>query len=420
MVERALARRAGWSLGDQVLASATNFGLLVVVARSVSPSDFGLFAILMAAYGLVAYVGRGLTSDPLVTRYSAAGREQWAGAVRGSLAAAVATGVAVAAAVALTAVALPGGLREATAAFAVVVPGVLLQDHLRFAFFSSGRAAHAFVNDLVWTLAQLGAIGVALMVGSPSVATLVLLWGASGTLAALIGLVQVGVLPDPRRLRWWFAEHRDLWGFYSVENGLMQVTNILVLAILGAVGGLAAAGTLRAAVAIFGPLIVLGLGVMAIGVPELARLAARNPAAVPRASLAIGGLLGLVTLLWGAGALLLPDQVGAALFGETWALAHPILLFTTIDGAAAMFVLGPFMGLRALGSARRSLGVRSALGLGRLAVASVGAALGGVSGAAIGFAVAAPVQVVAWSGQVVAAGKQPATSSSSPSPREEV
>lgn len=418
MVERALARRAGWSLGDQVLASATNFGLLVVVARSVSPNDFGLFAILMAAYGLIAYVGRGLTSDPLVTRYSGAGREQWVGAVRGSTVAAVAAGVVIAAVVALTAMMLPGGLRDATAALALVVPGVLLQDHLRFAFFSSGRAAQAFVNDLVWTLAQLGSISVALLVGTPSVATLVLLWGASGTLAALIGLGQLGVLPDPRRLRWWFAEHRDLWGFYSAENGLLQITSILVLVILGAVGGLAAAGTLRAAVAIFGPISVLGLGVMAIGVPELARLAARDAAAVRRASLVIGGLLALLTLAWGAGALLLPDRVGEALFGQTWTLAHPILLFTTIDGAAAMFILGPFMGLRALGSARRSLRVRSALGLARLAVASGGAALGGVSGAAIGFAIVAPVQVAAWTGQIVAASKQHETRSSSPTPRE--
>jgi O-antigen/teichoic acid export membrane protein len=387
-------------LADQVLASATNFGLMLIVARSVPADQFGTFALVMATYTLVAYIGRGMSSDPLTTRFSSVPREEWANGVRGSTSAVLVFGLAAAGLVLLVSRLLPSPVGDAVAAFAVVIPGVLLQDHIRFALFALGRPARAFVNDAIWALAQIGGVVWILAVGSLSVAEVVLVWGGSGTAAALVGLLQLGERPRPSRTLWWLRGQRDLWGFYTIENALLQVTNILVLAVVGYVGGLAAAGSLRAATLVFGPLIVLSLGVLAVGVPELARLADRRPSDVRTAAIGIGAALALVGAAWGVLAHALPPSIGAFLLGGTWALAVPILLFVTVDVVASLFVLGPFMGLRALGSGRRSLNARVAFGVVRLVAASVGAMLGGALGAVIGFAIVAPVQMIVWSRQV--------------------
>jgi O-antigen/teichoic acid export membrane protein len=76
------AGRAGIALADQLVASLTNFSLTVLVARAVAPRQFGIFALIMATYVLVAYVGRGLVSEPLITRFSAASPDEWRSAVR--------------------------------------------------------------------------------------------------------------------------------------------------------------------------------------------------------------------------------------------------------------------------------------------------------------------------------------------------
>jgi hypothetical protein len=121
---------------------------------------------------------------------------------------------------------------------------------------------------------------------------------------------------------------------------------------------------------------------------------------VRTAAIGIGAALALVGAAWGVLAHALPPSIGAFLLGGTWALSVPILLFVTVDVVASLFVLGPFMGLRALGSGRRSLNARVAFGVVRLVAASVGAMLGGALGAVIGFAIVAPVQMIVWSRQV--------------------
>ena len=44
-------------------------------------------------------------------------------------------------------------------AFAVTMPGLLLQDAWRWAFFVVGEGRRAFVNDLIWLLAMLAIFG---------------------------------------------------------------------------------------------------------------------------------------------------------------------------------------------------------------------------------------------------------------------
>src|SRR3954453_11878485 len=389
--------RVGLTLADQVIASGTNLALTVLVARSVSPRDFGIFSTLLACYVLSLALVRGMTSDPLVTRYSAAPTPEVRAATRGSSAATIVMAVGLSVCAVAVVPVLSGSLRSSTLAFAVVLPGVLLQDHLRFVFFAEGRPAQALVNDVLWAVAQVAGIIAVTAQGDAPVAVLVLVWGAAGTLAGVVALLQGRIGPSFRRVGWWLREHRDLWRYYVLDNSVMQATNLIVLVVVGAAANLAAAGSIRAAVAVFGPLTILSLGARAGAVPELARLAARNLSVMRLYALLMGVALALATAAWGMGALLLPLGAGRSLFGDTWILARPILVFTAIDATAALFVVGPYAGMRALGAGRLGLHARTGLRAVRLWVASTGALLGGAHGAALGFALVAPVQMgVCW------------------------
>ena len=81
----ATVRRVGWGVGDQALSSLTNFFMGILVARTVSPDDFGAFSLAFGAYVLALVVSRGLTGEPLVvrhshdSRYRLARRDRWFG-----------------------------------------------------------------------------------------------------------------------------------------------------------------------------------------------------------------------------------------------------------------------------------------------------------------------------------------------------
>ncbi|MGH3611019.1 MAG: hypothetical protein ACRDRK_00040 [Pseudonocardia sp.] len=395
-IGRTVAGRLSWSLADQILASATNFALMVVVARAVSAAEFGVFAVVTAGFVLAVFVSRGVGADPLVVRYTGASDADWSAAVRASLAAVLSVGIAGALMIASLAMLVGGGLHHVALVSATILPGVLLQDHVRYACFSRGRPVQAFLNDLLWAVLQLAATAAALAHGVRSIPLLLALWGLSGTCAALVGLVQLGHGPDLTRVRWWFREHRELWRAHVAENGLMQATNVAVLGLVAAVAGAAAAGGIRAAVLIFSPLTVLGVVAMGSGVSELARVAERDPRALRRYTLVLAWGLGLFSVLWGIGALLLPDSAGRALLGSSWETASPLLLLITVDALASLFVVGPFVGLRVLCAGRRSLHVRLVFAGLRLVFAGGGAVVGGAQGAVAGFAAVAPAQMAGW------------------------
>src|ERR671919_424387 len=93
-------RSFGWGMADQMLSSVTNF----------------LLGLLVAGAG-----GASLT-----------------------------IGIIVGSACLLVALVIDGPLQTAFAILGIALPGLLLQDAWRFAFFALGRGSSAFINVLVW------------------------------------------------------------------------------------------------------------------------------------------------------------------------------------------------------------------------------------------------------------------------------
>lgn len=180
--KRAMVGRLSWGLADQAASSMSNFAVGIYVARSLGPAAFGAFSLAWVTYGVVLNVSRGLATDPLVVRFSGVPDASWRSAVVRSSGTALGVGTTIGAACLLIGLALGGSVGPAFAVLGVVLPGLLLQDAWRFAFFAAGTGQKAFVNDLVWGVALVPALVVAAHVGS--VAAFVLAWGASASVAA--------------------------------------------------------------------------------------------------------------------------------------------------------------------------------------------------------------------------------------------
>ncbi|MGW7267543.1 hypothetical protein [Streptomyces sp. NPDC054842] len=391
---RAVVGRLSWGLGDQAASSMTNFAVGIYVARSLGLTAFGVFSLAWVTYGVVLNVSRGLATDPLVVRFSGVPHAAWREAVTRSSGIALGVGTALGAVSLVAGLAVGGRVGPAFACLGVVLPGLLLQDAWRFAFFAAGTGRKAFVNDLVWGVALVPAMVVAARVGS--VAAFVLAWGACAALAAVYGCFQSGIRPRPAGARDWLREHRDLGYRYLVENVSNSGASQLRAYGLGAVVGVGAVGVIRGAELLLGPFLALLMGLSLVTVAEAARVLRRAPHRLGRFCLLLGGGQAAAALLWGGALLLVPDRAGEFVLGGVWGAASELVVPVTLGVAGAGLGTGAAAGLRALGAARRSL--RSQLigsacyvtgGLG-------GAALAGTAGSAWGVAAATVCGSAVW------------------------
>jgi O-antigen/teichoic acid export membrane protein len=389
--------RLGWGVADQALSSLTNFAVGIYVARSLGTEEFGAFSLAFATYLIVRNASQGLASDPLVVRYSGAEVTSWRSAVAKSTGVATAIGLITGAGCVIVGVLLDGSTEAAFLALGISLPGLLLQDNWRYAFFSLGRGGDAFRNDLVWTLLLLPLLPAVVVTGHSGVFWFVLAWGLSATVAAVVGGIQARVVPRPSDVAGWLVLHRDLAFRYLGENLSLSGASQLRFYGLSAIAGLAAVGSLRAAELLLGPFNVITKGIGMMGVPEATRMLRRSVRRLLLFCLLLGGLQAVGTLVWGLALLVvLPKGLGAWLLGPSWQPASELLVPVILAAASMGFLAGAWVGLRALGAAQRSLRAQGINSAAYLAGTLGGAALWGVSGAAWGGAVATFIGTGVW------------------------
>ena len=392
---RAMAQRLSWGLGDQAVSSLTNFFVGVVVAHSVSPAYFGIFTLAWITYGVVLNVSRGLTSDPLVVRFSGVPDASWRAAVAAASGTALVLGVLAGGASVLAGAMIGGQVGHAFVALGLVLPGLMLQDTWRFACFAAGHGRKAFLNDLTWGVALVPAL--LLAVGQRSVFGFVLAWGLAGAVAAGYGCLQTGIVPSLHGIGGWLRQHRDLGPRYLVENVSNSGAVQLRMYGLGAIAGVSDVGALRGAELLLGPFLMVLMGLTLFAVPEASRLLREAPHRLPRFCLLLGGGQAVTAATWGLMLLfLLPDSVGRAVLDDVWDLASPLILPVSISVTGAGLVAGAAAGLRALGAARRSVRAQLFASAGYVGGGLTGAAIAGALGSSWGSATAMWCGAVVW------------------------
>jgi O-antigen/teichoic acid export membrane protein len=404
-VSGGIIRRAGWGLVDQMVSSGTNFAVGIFVVRTLPLEDFGAFSIAFLVYTLVMSVARAFAMEPLLIRYSGLPAERWR---QGAAAATGAsTGAACVGAVALILISavIGGATGAAFLALGVTLPGLLLQDAWRLAFFAAGRGRDALLNDLAWAVFLVPAFILAGLLGA-SLFAITFAWGIAASGAAVVGVVQARLVPRPDLARAWWREHADLAPRFLAESlirtGLGQVTMIAI----GAIAGLAALGSIRAAQLVMSPVQVILLGASLVAVPEAVGALKRSLGNLVRLSALASFALAAACLTWGLVALLLPDQLGTLILGESWTAARAFLPAGILAQLGTVVSFGPGMILRAFANALLSLEltmVTSCIGfavpVGAAFLGGLPAAWGLAAAAVIGGAIswlATPIGIRAW------------------------
>jgi O-antigen/teichoic acid export membrane protein len=392
---RAAAGRLSWGLADQAVSSLTNFAVGIFVARSLGATAFGIFSLAWVTYGVVLNISRGLATDPVMVRFSGVPVASWRAAVSRASGTALLVGVLAGAISLLVGAALGGPLGGAFVALGLVLPGLLLQDSWRFAFFAAGQGRKAFTNDIVWAATLIPAM--IITAEGVSVFRSVLAWGLSGAVAAVYGCVQTRLLPQPAGIGAWLRQQRDLAPRYLIENVSSSGALQLRMYGLGGLAGLADVGTVRGAELLFGPFLAVLMGVSLVAVPEAARVLRRSPRRLPLFCLLLGGAQAVAALGWGLALLfLLPDGIGQAILGSVWKPASGLILPVTLSVMNASFSTGAAAGLRALGAARRSLRAQLLASVALVTAGLAGAAVAGALGSSWGVTVATLFGAAVW------------------------
>ncbi len=383
---RELGARAAWTFLDQAVSSLTTAVLTILVARTVSQSEFGGFSAAFLVFSFVIGVSRATITDPLVIRFGAAEAAEHREASRRAVAAAVLVGLicSVPTLIAGLAFGTSDHLGQALITLGVITPGMLLQDAWRYAFFSSGRAAHAAINDLLWAVLQFGSIAVLFATDQVNVITLMLSWGLAGLTAGLVGGYQAKAWPNPQGALSWVTSNRSLsWRLgadFIINMGSYNLANLAIVP----VASILAVGALNAARTLVGPLNLFFTGTTSFVLPVLVRIATRGR--LHRAVAATSAASAFVTISWATVLFLMPSSWGVWLLGDSWAGAKSVILPVVVGATAVAIVMGPALGLKCRAEGGRLLRTTFIQAPLLILLGILGAAWHGAVGAAWGFA----------------------------------
>jgi O-antigen/teichoic acid export membrane protein len=387
---RQATRRLSWGVADQAMSSISNFAVNIYIARTLGAAEYGAFALAYVTYGFAVNASRGLGTDPLLVRFSGTDVSTWRRAVARCTGTATVVGLVTGTCAFAAALLFSNSTGLAFLALGLTLPGLLLQDSWRFAFFAHGRGFQAFLNDTVWTVVLLPALVLLQRTGHASVFWFVFTWGAAAAVAAAIAPLQARVMPKMAGAWEWVSEHRDLGPRYLLEGTLSSSQNQLRNYGVGLILGLAPLGYVQAANTLMGPFMVIFFGMGLVLLPEAARILRKSPGHLPLFCACVSGGLALAGLAWGIVLLVaLPRGLGHFMLGSLWRPTYPLVLPSTIAIMGVCVQAGAGTGLHALGASRRSLRAMALVSAAFVIFGLAGAAVDGPVGLMYGAAVAA-------------------------------
>ncbi|MDZ4685321.1 MAG: lipopolysaccharide biosynthesis protein [Planctomycetaceae bacterium] len=231
LLQRAVARwqsptfrQAFLSVADQAVVSGTSFASSVLVGRSCSQDQLGVYALVLSMLLLARGIQGDLISGPYLVYCHHRNREALARYTGSSLIhqTILSLGVLFALMGLAAGMAFAGsstGLASAVLSLALVTPLVLLREHLRQLSFAHLRLREALAIDILVAMMQLGAVGLLAWTGALTVTAIYVSMGAGCGVACLGWLI---ARPDAVSFRladawsdWWSNWQFGRWSLAS-------------------------------------------------------------------------------------------------------------------------------------------------------------------------------------------------------------
>jgi O-antigen/teichoic acid export membrane protein len=379
------------TVADQAVSNASNVLLPVLVSRSGSTRDLGIFALVFSSYSLVLGLSRVIGGELLLSVVTPEEQQHaktsgfafvcWLSAWTG---------------LALLLVAPGAGIvlgRSAAISLCIVgasMPFLLAQDYSRYFAFREQRPHAALFLDSAWLVAFIVLAYLFRDLANPT--SLLACWGLAAAFSSLLAMVLFGrrligsaLLKSTRsRARTWRQANWMVgWRFaadYVVTMGSYQLMILLV----AAVGGVTVAGVLRGAQVLLGPIGVIFAGVGVFVIPRIAGQGRTAREAI-RPALLTSALMLPVAVVWIAFLLWLPNTIGIQLLGPSWFSVRDSLPAIAPSMIGAALYTGPLYALRALRSARVLLRTVVVACIPAVVLPGVGAWLDGARGFGVGY-----------------------------------
>jgi O-antigen/teichoic acid export membrane protein len=263
-------RRAVLTLTDQIVSSASNFVVGVLIARAGGADALGAFGIAFLVWLVVLGANRALVTEPMTV---GGAMDSDNAELREGLLATLILGVGGAGllAVAGSVMGLAGFNPVAALALAPWIPSLLVQDYCRSMAFRLRCPGRALISDVVFAVVQ-GTATLGLFVFHVgSVSAFLASWGIGATAGAIVGLGQAHIRVTGRggiphlhalwpRSRWFLAEFGTA---FSASQGYLLVLPVLL--------GTAAFGVYRAGASLIGPVVVIFIAGGNVGLAESVR-----------------------------------------------------------------------------------------------------------------------------------------------------
>jgi O-antigen/teichoic acid export membrane protein len=315
------------SIADQGVNSLSNFALVAFAAGASSATEFGRFSVAYAF--LIFFLGgaRALVGETALVHESASlGRQ---GSLRREIVGA-SVPAAVIGALLLGAISffVPADARWVWLALAAGTFFAVIQDAYRYVALVEGRNVVALWLDVVWTVPAVAAMAVlsAARAGAPWV---VVAWTAGAVLSIGGGAIALRAFPDIAGGWRWVRSHGSSSFRYLGEFASLNGSTLAVWVLLTPLVGAAGVGALRGAQLLFAPLNTIFTALRIAMIPELTRTAGTRR---HRARLfELAGILIVGGTVWSTIVLLLGDDVGRALLGETWVEAEGLRVIFVVQ-----------------------------------------------------------------------------------------
>lgn len=391
-----LARKAGWAITDQGMYALSNLVVSIILARLLDRERFGAYATAFLIFSIAVAVERAIVGQPLQIKLSGSTDEVFRSALRGAMGTAVLIGL-VGSAVCLTVWQVGQDvLGPSMVALALTMPILLLHDAGRMACYARTDAKGAALLDLSWNLLLAVALAALILTSTASLFSLTLAWGGSAAVGVLIAWRRLGVMATPFGALRWLRDQSDLWAYLLGEYVIGLGAAQLAILLAGALTTATEVGFLRGAQVILGPLGILATAAFQFAIPEIskrAHLSARYRARM--ATLLSGALCAVVPVYVGI-LVLVPDDYGQRVFGETWVGARHVLVPMAIAAFFSTLGSGPAVILYSLGKARLTFWLHAAKAPMLLAGIVVGSVKFGALGAAWTLAITEALMLPAW------------------------
>ncbi|HEY3176816.1 MAG TPA: hypothetical protein VGK94_13760 [Candidatus Polarisedimenticolia bacterium] len=279
MLTREGVKAGASGIADQVALSATSLIVGLALASRLDPGSFGVYVIAVAVMLAGSSAQVSLVTDPLlILAAPRSGREQ-SRYLAALLWIQVLVSLAVAAAIAISGellgVAWGSGSQIPTAliaAAASTVP-IQLQAFFRAVLFSRLRATAVLFNDLLYCVLRLAGVGLLILADRLAIDTVLLVYGAAASVAAVVGMAQCPDVLAARanQLRPTWAAHWEYGRWLLATSGAFwcsgQAPAILASALLTPV----AAAVIRACQYLVTPLNVTFVGLEGVFAPRASK-----------------------------------------------------------------------------------------------------------------------------------------------------